>query len=250
MYCKSRIHHVGWLIPLPTNLKPFALALLLPKLQFRFSGASSEQSSQDPCEWDAFASCHQWWHCQTAQECASSRCLKAGARFVSVMFCWLAIDFGASFTFFGTWWDSPDLYVPPVLEIAWESRMADAWALVGQVCGRLTGFGDICLEEVWYQVELPFRNSWCKGGRNITNFSKIYYMTYCHSYHQALELCFCVTFVKFFCRQHEVVRSGWRRLFGRPGRKEVRPKSTQDFLVENVVSLCFMCFSFSWVEFW
>ena len=125
MYCKIRIHHLGWLIPLPTNLKPFALALVLPKLQFRFSGASSEQSSQDPCEWDAFASCHQWWHCQTAQECASSRCLKAGARFVSVMFCWLAIDFGGSFTIFATWWDSPDLYVPPVLEIAWESRMAE-----------------------------------------------------------------------------------------------------------------------------
>ena len=47
----------------------------------------------------------------------------------------------------------------PVLEIAWESRMADAWALVGQVCGRLTEFGDICLEEVWYEVELPFSNS-------------------------------------------------------------------------------------------
>lgn len=97
------------------------------------------------------------------------------------MFCWLAIDFGASFTIFGTCWNSPDLYVPPVLEIAWESRMADARHWWGRC---VAGWQNLVTftwwnglpEEVWYQVELPFCKSWCKGFCNITNFSKIPYI--------------------------------------------------------------------------
>ena len=41
----------------------------------------------------------------------------------------------------------------------WKLRGKAVWQMHGQVCGRLTEFGDICLEEVWYEVELPFSNS-------------------------------------------------------------------------------------------
>lgn len=148
MYCKSRIHHLGWLIPFPTNPKPFALALLLPKLQFRFSGASSEQSSQDPCEWDAFASCDQWWHCQTAQECASSRCLKAGARFVSDMFCWVV--------------DLPFLAHGEILQICMYPRY---WKLRGKAVWQMHGTGGAGVwqaDRVWWHLlgEMAFQRKY------------------------------------------------------------------------------------------